>query len=64
MPAPITIISLMDTPRELADAGFRAPSYSQLWAAAVGMKIPAHKVGSRWMIRADDLEVIAHALDL
>ena len=54
-------LSLTDAPRALAAYG-TPPSYQQLWKAVVAGRVPAEKVGKRWMIRTDDLEIVAKAL--
>lgn len=54
-------LSLTEAPRALAAYG-TPPTYHQLWMAVVAGRVPAEKVGKRWMIRTDDLEIVAKAL--
>jgi|GEM_PF-1680824 len=54
-------LSLTYAPRALAAYG-TAPTYHQLWIAAVAGCIPAEKAGKRWMIREADLATIASHL--
>lgn len=52
-------LTLIEAPRALMAHIAPPPTYHQLWMAAVAGRIPAEKVGKRWMIRAADLERIA-----
>jgi hypothetical protein len=42
----------------------RVPTYSEVWRAAAGARIPAHRVGRVWMIHKQDRARVAEALGL
>ena len=57
--------ALPTLPRELAAAGYNAPSYQQVHRAAVGAVIPAERSETgRWSYALADLDKIAQALSL
>jgi len=53
-------IALPDAVAALVPFG-ATPSYNQLWSAAVTARIPAHRIGRKWIIKEDDLPTIAQA---
>ncbi len=53
-------LTLADATRALVAHG-TSPTYNQLWNAVVAGRVPAERIGRRWMIRAADLEIVAQA---
>jgi hypothetical protein len=57
-------IPLTQLPRELSAQFARSPGYRKLYAQIIDGKLPAHRDGSRWLIRREDIPAIGAALGL
>ena len=53
-------ISITDLLRELRSRGIII-NYNTCWRAACEGRIPAQRVGSRWFVKASDLDRVAQA---
>lgn len=61
MPKDLQVVALTDLAREMQARGVTV-SYHKLWCLASAGKIPAQRMGNRWIILSEDLDTIAATL--